>query len=159
MTGPRLAKHTAAIDLDATSGDAAAGASATGGPASRDPSSKARQRMTARVRQVIPLVVLLAVLTGEVVELRARGASQAAYDRLNRAYGAEAESQAIKDEEVRQIVGRSIDEFDPRTGVMIFRWHGALKNYALYVQCARHLHDWYVRDFALNNDPRMGPGR
>lgn len=107
------------------------------------------------VRKLIPLVLILALLVGEVLELRAAGAAQAAFERVNRAVGAEGTMQALKRHEIRQVVGRDADEFDKRTTTEVFRWHGPLKTHALYVQYIWVMDDNYASDASVDADPRL----
>ena len=119
------------------------------------PSVDPKCRRSSRSRQLIPLVALSVLLVGEVLELRAGGASRAAFGRLDRAFGKESEGQALKPEEVRQVIGRDADEFDNRTGTEIYRWPGAVKTRAVYVQYILIFGRPYARDFALDDDPRV----
>jgi hypothetical protein len=111
------------------------------------------------MRKLIPLIIIVALLAGEVLELRARGAAQAAYERITRAIGPEGKMQALKREEVRQVVGRDADDFDERTGTEIFRWTGPLKPHTLYVQYLWVRGENYANDASVDADPRLGGSR
>ena len=129
-----------------------------GAAAGTRPPAKASQPRCQKsaLRKWSPLLALLALLAAEVVELRASGAAQAAFERLNRAFGQESHLRALTPDEVRQVVGREVDEKDLDTRTDVFRWRGSLKTHALYVQYQRLGMGVVARDFACDADPRPG---
>ncbi len=109
----------------------------------------------ARVRKLLLIGVLVALLIGEGAELRSRGAATQAYQRLNRAFGGEKQIQPLAPAEVRQLVGREPDAIDQAAELEVYRWSGGLKDHALFVQYMLVSRKRYVRDFALDQDPRL----
>jgi hypothetical protein len=112
------------------------------------------------VRKMVSLALLVTVLAGEGMELHARGAAQAAFERINRAMGTEGQVQTFTREEVCQVIGRDADEFDERAGIEVFRWKGSLKTHAVYVKYAWALGglggEILSTDVSLDADPRQG---